>query len=1341
MSKKRLHVIPSIVLALVMVLTQLPIGVVPLYAASHTTLSSDTTLSDGDTISGTISNCTITIPANSTVTVTGKITISGTVTIKGNGKLLRSGSFTNDALISVPSGATLNLGATGETSGVTVDGNDTTISVNGAGFYLAGTLNLYAGTLIEKHKGAGLGAGKVGGGAIFIASEGILNMFDGTIQNNHYTSTEAGQGGGAVASIGTFNLIGGLIKGNYSGTNGGGVFITSNSDPTKVSAMNMTGGNIIGNTARRWGGGLEVLSSDSAALPVQVTLTGGSIAGNLSNFNNTSENCKGGGIETDIKNVATGSFFKIGGNIKVTGNNRWLSSGYTQDNVYMYPNISMSKPTLISNFTGSVGIYPDSNQNAGSIFGTIENNATGALNFFYDNKSLVGSASGTDLVWVASTSTVTAVTVVENNGTYPSTITGTGSPTVTYQWYVSDTNSVSGGLPVPNATSSTYTPMPADTGKYIYVIVDGCSGTTGRAISVPILIPVPVPITITTTSLPNGTTGLAYNQTLAATGDTPITWSIDSGSLPGGLSLNASTGEVSGTPTTPGTSNFTVKASNGISPNASKSFTIVVGSPFIYSISATPATLNLGSLLVGYTSSSALTVTVTNTGNDSVSLNQPTSLNYIIGTLTTNTLTAGGTASFTVQPMAGLSVGTYDEVITINGSNNVTTTVGALFSVTIPANAPTITTTTLAQGTVGTVYDQTILATGTSPIVWSVTAGSLPPGLNLNSNTGVISGTPTTSGTFNFTVMASNNISPDDTKDFSIIVNAPPTYTLSFYANGGSGTMAPQSFAQGIEQNIEDNTFYRLSYSFTGWNTEPNGTGVSYHNGQSLRLTADLSLYAQWTNGPETPTPTPSPAPTPTVTPAPTLTPTPTLTPAPTVTPAPTLTPTPTPYQTIAPSPDPTSAPTPAAIVTSTPVPTPGYLIEVANSKETIKQNVRINVEVLNEGENRKDSPAVSVTIKDQAVSVGIPQTVIMDAIKTAEKISKNTGEKTTVKIDLTTKDNFKSIEAVLPKDVMLELDKKVDVFVIQTKYGSLSLNDKALNTVVNSASSDIKISTIVVDSSTLPKEAQAAIGNRPIYDFVIKSNNKIISDFGGGRATISLHYTPTNSKKAPGIIIYHVNAKGGLEIIKYSNYNDKEKMVSFVTSHFSKYAVASKTIPYEDLLNDWYAAAVEFVSARDLFSGVGNNRFDPKGTMTKAMFVSVIARLDDAFVKIYRNTAFTDVDLNAWYGQNIAWAENKKLISGKDDLFNPNDAITREEMAVILAKYLEYKDIELPVVNEVPFIDMDAVSYEAKTAVADMKKYGLIAGIGGNLYAPKQDATREQVAYIFMNLIQTILK
>ena len=77
-------------------------------------------------------------------------------------------------------------------------------------------------------------------------------------------------------------------------------------------------------------------------------------------------------------------------------------------------------------------------------------------------------------------------------------------------------------------------------------------------------------------------------------------------------------------------------------------------------------------------------------------------------------------------------------------------------------------------------------------------------------------------------------------------------YTITFNANGGSGTMSAQTFTSGIAQSLNTNTFTKTGYNFAGWNTSANGSGTAYANGQSITITTDLTLYAQWeivTNG------------------------------------------------------------------------------------------------------------------------------------------------------------------------------------------------------------------------------------------------------------------------------------------------------------------------------------------------------------------------------------------------------------------------------------------------------------------------------------------------------------
>jgi hypothetical protein len=100
---------------------------------------------------------------------------------------------------------------------------------------------------------------------------------------------------------------------------------------------------------------------------------------------------------------------------------------------------------------------------------------------------------------------------------------------------------------------------------------------------------------------------------------------------------------------------------------------------------------------------------------------------------------------------------------------------------------PTITTASLAGGTIGATYNQTLVATGGIPIIWSIDAGNLPDGLSLNPATGAITGTPTAAGTFNVTVRAANGGSPDATQTFSITIRAATSSVTSIPTLNSAG--------------------------------------------------------------------------------------------------------------------------------------------------------------------------------------------------------------------------------------------------------------------------------------------------------------------------------------------------------------------------------------------------------------------------------------------------------------------------------------------------------------------------------------------------------------------------
>jgi len=169
--------------------------------------------------------------------------------------------------------------------------------------------------------------------------------------------------------------------------------------------------------------------------------------------------------------------------------------------------------------------------------------------------------------------------------------------------------------------------------------------------------------------------------------------------------------------------------------------------------------------------------------------------------------------------------------------------------------APAIITTSLPGGSVGVAYSQTLAATGDTPITWSVATGTLPGGLSLAAN-GVISGTPTATGTSTFTVKAAN-AAGENTKQLSITVTISQTYTVTFDSTGGSAVAALTGVVSGstITAPAAPTRAFTLTepglyfgdmpanYTFVEWRN-----GATAWNFASSTVTGNITLTAHWTS-------------------------------------------------------------------------------------------------------------------------------------------------------------------------------------------------------------------------------------------------------------------------------------------------------------------------------------------------------------------------------------------------------------------------------------------------------------------------------------------------------------
>jgi uncharacterized repeat protein (TIGR01451 family) len=324
------------------------------------------------------------------------------------------------------------------------------------------------------------------------------------------------------------------------------------------------------------------------------------------------------------------------------------------------------------------------------------------------------------------------------------TVTGGTSP---FTWSVS-AGTLPPGLSL-NPVTGLLSGTPTASGSFSFTVkVTDNSGLTDTRPVTLTIIPGP---SLNFPAPPDGFTRTAYSFTLTESGGTsPFTWTVASGSLPPGISLSPD-GTLSGTPTSTGAFSFTVKVTDANGQSATKATSLTIKDGVLTNFSAPPTAF----VAVAYS------FTLTATGGTipyTWSVNSgtlPAGITLSTGGVLSGTPTTTGSTTFTVA------------VVDANGgvsTASITLVVSA--ALTITSGAP-------PAGSVGTAYTFTFTAAGgTAPYTWSVGSGTVPTGLTLTASTGVLSGTPTTPGTFSFIIKVTDKVNTSVTKSVSITISS-----------------------------------------------------------------------------------------------------------------------------------------------------------------------------------------------------------------------------------------------------------------------------------------------------------------------------------------------------------------------------------------------------------------------------------------------------------------------------------------------------------------------------------------------------------------------------------------
>ncbi|OAS15067.1 polysaccharide lyase family 8 super-sandwich domain-containing protein [Paenibacillus oryzisoli] len=359
--------------------------------------------------------------------------------------------------------------------------------------------------------------------------------------------------------------------------------------------------------------------------------------------------------------------------------------------------------------------------------------------------------------------------------------------------------------------------------------------------------------------------------------------------------------------------------------------------------------------------------------------------------------------------------------------------------------------------------------------------------------------------------------------------------------------------------------------------------------------------------------------------------------------------------------------------------------------------------------------------------------------LKELEQIKGDTTGTKRISINMPKVEGANAYTFVLPSAVLTE-EQSAQQLEFITDAANVRVPTDMFANVSTAGVKEIGLTIGFADPSTLPDAVKAQTGDRPVIELHATADGKHIAFNNPDAAVeVSIPYTPSAEelKHPEHLVIWYIDGAGKAVAVPTARYNAVTGTISFTTTHFSLYAVAYAFKKFDDLAQyGWAQDAIEVLAAKGIVSGTSEKSFEPARNISRADFLLLLMKSLGLSTKSDAN--FEDVSKAAYYYDAVASAKQLGITQGSGgNQFNPNTAISRQDMMVIAARAMRAAK-KLTTVGASAdlnaFTDKSDVSAYAIEDVATMSKEGIIQG-NESLLNPLGYATRAEAALIIYRI------